>query len=123
MIAIIGILFLATVLAGTFVLREGRRLVIDAQAIETRLGSPGTHTLTYLVPNGQDPAALMGALLRSRFTAAVDTHGGLERLLIGCEESDRAHVREILETVRGGPMDSRIHVPVCFEDEPGTVAS
>jgi hypothetical protein len=118
MIAIIGILFLAMVVAGALVLRKSRRWVFDAEATEARLRDPGTHKLTYLVPDGQDPAPLMAALAHAGFTTATDTHGGLERLLVACEEADRAQVRNVLEgasTVGSG--GTRITAHVHFEDE------
>jgi hypothetical protein len=124
MIAIVGILFLVIVVVLLFAMRGTRRWVLDAGATEARLKDPETHTLTYLVPNGRDPAALMAALAHTHFITAMDTHGGIERLLIACEEADRAQVRQILEVANhvesGGAMASN---HVRFEDEPENATS
>lgn len=122
MIAIVGILFLVVVVAGLLVLRVARTWVLDEGATEARLRDPETHTLSYVVPNGQDPAVLMSALAHARFTAVTDTHGGIERLLIGCEETDRAQVRQVIEdaiVARG----TRTSEHVSFDDEPENAAS
>jgi hypothetical protein len=114
MIAIVGILFLVVVLAALFLLRVARTWVLAEGATEARLRDPETHTLSYLVPNGQDPAALMSALAHAEFTTVTDAHGGIERLLIACEEADRSRVREILEAA----SLTRLAGHVSFEDEP-----
>lgn len=124
MIAIVGILFLVVVLAATLVLLVARTWVLDEGATEARLRDPETHTLSYLVPNGRDPAALKSALAHAKFTAVTDDHGGIERLLIACEESDRTQIRQILEEAhRAGSGRHRVSAPVRFEDEPQNAAS
>jgi hypothetical protein len=124
MIAIIGILILVVVVGSLIAMRGSRRWVIDAGATEVRLQDPETHKLSYLVPDGQDPAALMAALAHTHFTTAVDTHGGIERLLVACEESDRAQVRQVLsEASSAGAGQTQMTGVVRFEDEPESAAS
>ena len=124
MIALVGILFLVVLVAGMLVLRGARSWVLDAAATEARLMDPETHTLSYLVPNGRDPADLMSALAHARFTTATDTHGGIERLLIACEETDRAQVRRVLEDAnRTSSGGTRVSAQVIFQDEPEIAGS
>jgi hypothetical protein len=122
MIAIIGILFLVVVAGAVLVLGVARRWVLDEGATEARLRDPDTHKLSYRVPPGQDPAALVSALAHARFTTVTDTHGGVERLLIACEETDRAHVRLVLEEASHAGATRR-NSQVSFEDEPENAAS
>lgn len=124
MIAIVGILFLAAVVAGLLIMRGTRRWVLDAEATEVRLRDPQTHTLSYRVPLGQDPAILMAGLAHAGFTTASDSHGSLERLLIACEESDRDQVRRVLEEAsRASSGGTRMIDHLRFEDEPENAAS
>jgi hypothetical protein len=124
MIAIVGILFLAAVVAVVLVMGAARRWVLDEGATEARMLEPETHALSYLVPNGQDPAALMAALAHANFTTSTDTHGGTERLLVACEEADRAQVRHVLEEANSaGSGGTRMPDHVRFEDEPENAAS
>ena len=118
MIAIVGILFLAAVVAGVLILQVTRRWVLEEAATEARLTDPATHTFSYLVPNGQDPAALMAALAHAGFATAIDAHGGTERLLVACEEPDREQIRQLL--VDAGSARSATATPVTFEDEQST---
>jgi hypothetical protein len=125
MIAIVGILFLGLVVAGMLVLRFLRTWVLDEEATEARLRDPETHTLSYVVPNGRDPADFMSALAHAKFTCVTDAHAGVERVLIACEESERAHVRRVLEEAgpagSGTQPNARPHV--IFDDEPDHAAT
>lgn len=124
MIAIVGILFLVVVVAVVLVMGGVRRWVLDEGATEALLSDPETHTLSYLVPNGQDPVALITALAHANFTTVTDTHGGIERILVACEETDRAQVRQVLEEAStAAASGTRMTDHVRFEDEPGDAAS
>jgi len=91
----------------------------DEAATEARLHAPATHTVAYVVPEGQDPAVLISALPHAGFVSVTDSTGGTERLLVECEESDRGRVRSILEQVEHRSIDgSRLPAGhVSFEDE------
>ena len=86
---------------------------------ETPLRRSGTHTLAYVVPDGQDAAVLRGALRHAGFNSVSDFSGGVERLLVVCDEKDRAQVRSILEHIYeagfAGPDTHADHVR--FQDE------
>jgi hypothetical protein len=124
MIAIVGILFLVVVVAVVLVMGAARRWVLDEGATEARLREPETPVLSYPVPNGQDPVALITALAHANFTTVTDTHGGIERLLVACEDSDRAQVRHVLEEANSADSGgTRMPDHVRFEDEPENAAS
>lgn len=111
----IGILVVALALA--FALR---RVTLDEAKTEARLREPGTHALAYAVPDGQDPAVLVGALSQAGFTAAAELEQGREMLLVECRhDEDRAKVRDIIEHVtRAGFDGPEMRVEhVSFEDE------
>jgi hypothetical protein len=79
---------------------------------ESRLRSPHAHTLSYVVPRGQDPAPLRAALTHAHFTSVMGRGDAGHCLIVECDESARARVREIIERTL---LDSR---QVIFQDEP-----
>ena len=83
----------------------------DAQT-ETRLHSTQTHTLSYDVPSGQDPAPLRTALNHAHFSTALGNGSSGRSLIVECDEGDRARVRTIIEQV-----PSSAGAPVHFQDE------
>lgn len=119
MIIMVAMLTVAVLIVGAGVMLGLRTWVLDEKRVEDRLREPATHTLDYVVPNGQDPARFKAALATAHFTAVMDNHGGTERLHVACEERDRARVRDVLEHVHGagasGPDEYVGHVR--FEDE------
>jgi hypothetical protein len=123
MIALIGILFTVVVIAVAMVMLGLRRWVLEEGRTEALLRDPATHTVTYLIPNGQDPASLMGALAHAHFTAVIDSHGGSERLLVACEETDRPQVRLVIAEVNQAGSGRTWMPDVRFEDEPASAAS
>ena len=82
-----------------------RRLVRDESEVERDLRSPDTHTLTYAVPNGVDPADLRIALLRAGFPSSPSRAGAREGLLVGCAEGDLARLRQVIESVHETAYD------------------
>ncbi|WP_151082188.1 hypothetical protein [Nocardioides cynanchi] len=79
---------------------------------ETRLHQSQTHTASYDVPAGQDPAPLRTALNHASFSTVLG-HGDAGRsLIVECDEADRARVRNILEQEL-----PRHAIPVHFQDE------
>lgn len=117
---VVLLMVLVGVVVGTIVVNVGLRNWVARQAgTEARLLSPETHTVGYVVPEGQDPAILMAAISRAGFEAIVDTSGRAERVLIACDDSDRGRVRTVLEDVhRTGFDGAAMRVGhVVFDDE------
>jgi hypothetical protein len=90
---------------------------------EAVLQSPTSETLEYLVPEGQDPAQLIGALRMDGYTAVVDAMGIRQRLSIDCPngvERDRPHVRAIIKNNSATAIEHGAELDldrVVFEDE------
>jgi hypothetical protein len=122
MIAITSLVFVGVVMVGVLLLLGLRRWTLDDTRTEALLRSPDTHTVVYVVLDGQDPVDLMAALSRSGFVCVADSAGGTERLLVACDETDRGNVRSIIEDAgRRGLGAPRMQVAnVRFEDETGT---
>ena len=116
---IVGLVLVGVLVVGVIVALGLRRITLDDVRTEARMHQPGAHTLSYVMPVGQDPALAMARLAHAGFTAVADSTGGVERVLVDCEEQDRAQVRSILEHVdRAGIAGPPIHVDhVSFEDE------
>ncbi|MGZ4428479.1 MAG: hypothetical protein ACXVXC_04560 [Nocardioidaceae bacterium] len=116
---VVGLLLVGLIVVALIVLLGLRRWTFDEARTENRLRQPGAHTLTYIVPEGQDAAVLVAALVHAGYTSVTDVYGGFERLLVACEEKDRAQVRSILEHVdRAGFAGPEMHVDhVRFQDE------
>jgi hypothetical protein len=83
----------------------------DSQT-ESRLLSPGVHTLSYVVPTGQDPAPLRAALAHEHFSSVMGHGDSGHCLIVECEEDDRDRIRAIIEKAL---LESR---QVLFQDEP-----
>jgi hypothetical protein len=85
-----------------------RSAVRDVKETEDRLHSPGAQTLSYLVPEGQDPTVLVAALHHAGYEVVADSAGGEQRLLIGCpdgREGSRAAVRSLIQDVHTTGID------------------
>lgn len=111
MIILIATMLLAGfVVIGLVFMLALRKWTFAEARTEARLRSSDTPTVAYVVPHGQDPALLMTALVREGFVSVPDIVGGVERLLIECDESDRARLRRILEHVdRTGTGGTAMH--------------
>jgi len=120
MIIIGGLAFLVLLLVLFVLLLTFRRWTLDEARTEARLLSPDSHRVVYAVPDGQDPTVLMAALTGAGFVSVADTKAGVERLLVECEEKDRARVREVIARVNRDRSEGReVQVPpVSFEDDP-----
>lgn len=114
----IGIIFIGFIVLGVVIALALRSWTLDEAKIEKRLRSPEVHTVAYVVPEGQDVAVLMAAVKRAGFESITNIEGGTERLLVACEEHDRAKVRSILEHVHRTGFDGTLYVDhVSFDDE------
>ena len=120
MIIIGGIAFVLVLVVLLLLLMTFRRWTLDEAKTEARLRSPGSHTVVYVIPDGQDPTELMAAMTGAGFVSVVDTMAGLERLVVECGEKDRTRVRRTIEQVQRSRLEgSEVdRSPVSFEDEP-----
>jgi hypothetical protein len=114
-----AVIFVLVLLAGLVLAGALRRLVRDESDVERRLRAPESHTISYAVPNGVDPADLRTALQRHGFTTIASSTGARQSLLVECAEADRPRVREVIGNVHETAYDGSeldLH-PVVFEDE------
>lgn len=113
-LVIVGLLAVVVILALGL-----RRATFDEAEAEVGLRQPGAHTVSYVVPTGQDASVLLAALTHAGFKAVGGMEAGQERVLVACDESQRGEVRRIIESVHeanfGGPEMHVAHVR--FEDE------
>ncbi len=77
----------------------------DETGKEALLHAPDAHTVSYVVPEGEDPALVMAALTHAGFRSVEDVTGRRERVLVECEEEDRDRVRDVIEHVRHRRFD------------------
>ena len=93
------IVFTVLLVLGVAVALAMRSWVREEARMEALIESPETHTVSYAVPDGQDPAILAAALHQAGFTARAHLEGGFEVLRIACNEQQRAQVRSVIEHV------------------------
>lgn len=96
-----------------------RSWVLTESETETRLHDPRTHTIAYAIPNGVDPVVFAVAVDKAGFTSVTDRVGNAECILVECPESERVHLRTVLEAIPvpqydGSPARA---AHVVFEDE------
>jgi uncharacterized SAM-binding protein YcdF (DUF218 family) len=87
---IVGLLGLAVV-----AMLALRRATQDEIRFEERLREPG-HTVAYVLPAGQEPVVLEGALRRAGFASLAESEKGVEVLHVECVPEDRDEVRRII---------------------------
>lgn len=96
-----------------------RRWGMEQSDVENRLRAPGAHTVSYVVPEGQDPALVRTALAHDGFESVLD-RTNVQQLLVRCDLGDRNRVREIIGRVHGtdyGGHDLTAH-QVRLEGDP-----
>jgi hypothetical protein len=96
-----------------------RNWVREESRREAHLSDPDTHTVTYAIPTGVDPVIIEAALARAGLNSGVVDVGMVECVRIECNESQREHVREVLEGIPMHAYDgSQLQAGhVVFEDE------
>jgi len=112
--------FLVVVLVvGAVVAVVLRRVVLDDAANEQHLHTAGVHTVSFAVPNGVDAADLRAAASRGGFVSTVADSDTQQRLLVECEDSDRARLRRVLQEAHDAASHgAELHLdPVVFDDE------
>jgi hypothetical protein len=115
----VTLLVFTAMLLPVALLLGARRWGMQEAEVDARLHLPSSHTVAYVVPEGQDPALLRVALTHAGYTTVLD-RGGDQRLLVECEESHRAQVRHVIESVDHGAFEGSevLRGHVRFEDEP-----
>lgn len=119
MAVVLAMVLVGLIVVGVVVSLGLRTWTLGQARTEAHLLSPDTHTVGYVVPEGQDPAVLMAAVTGADYTAMVDTTGGTERLLVECEAHARDELRRVLESVHSPAWDgsdARVE-HVVFDDE------
>lgn len=97
MIIITAMLLIGVVAVGLMLMLALRKWTVAEMRLEDRLRSPGTPTVSYVVPAGQDPVVVMTALAREGFVSVPEIHDGTESLLVECAEADRTRLQRTLE--------------------------
>ena len=96
-----------------------RTVVKDQERTESRLRDPRTHTVTYAIPDGIDPAVFAVALRKHGYASLVEDVGAIQGLRVACDAADREEVRNVIEGIVVNPYDgSALKLDhVVFEDE------
>ena len=96
-----------------------RSWVLTESETEKRLHDPRTHTIAFAIPNGVDPVVFAVAVRKAGFGSVTDRVGNAECILVECPESERAHLRNLLEAVQVPQYDGSPSRAghVVFEDE------
>ena len=86
---------------------------------QARILDPHTPTVAYAIPNGIDPVAVKLAVRQAGFDSVVHRVGNAECLLVECDETDRARLRTVIESMHLHDFDGSelILDNVVFEDE------
>src|SRR5262245_36190221 len=84
---------------------------------EAALLSPDAHTVTWLVPEGEDPSLVRSHLAHAGFDSTFD-HTGDQRLVIRCEPGEREQVREVIASTEHLTYDGPVPfgLPLRFAD-------
>jgi hypothetical protein len=111
-VTLIGVLALGLLLMLSF-----RRWALgEARAEASLLSLSPEDSLTYVVPDGQDPLAVMTALACGGYTCAADTKGGAERLIVACQPKERASVLAIIQRASAESRGSKTRDDVAALD-------
>jgi hypothetical protein len=116
MIGVALVLFIGVLGLSVLVLAITRSQSLDYERTRTRLHQPGSQTLTYDIPDGQDPADVIVALGHAGYPAVEDSGHGHHQVLVFCPDGrlgDRPRVRAVIAQVRA-PGSARVR----FVDEP-----
>jgi len=90
------IVFLVAVVAlGAMLLYVLREQSLERDRIDKELHDERTSTLEYVVPTGQDPVGILAALERAGYTAAVDSHGAHQLVLVACPDGLEKHREQV----------------------------
>jgi hypothetical protein len=116
----VGLVALVVVVA--MVMRLLKDDSLARERVDERLHDPGTPTLEYAVPTGEDPVFVVAALERAGYTVGVDSHGPHQVVMVECPDGpdrSRTSVRAVIGSAGdGGPRDGvPVRAAVRFRDE------
>jgi hypothetical protein len=96
-----------------------RRFGIEEAATEQALLSHETPTVSWAVPEGEDPALVRTHLAHAGFTSVLDRSGD-QRLVVQCRPADRERVRDIIADSEHTTFDGHLlrSDELRFEDDP-----
>jgi hypothetical protein len=96
-----------------------RRFGMEQTDTEQALLSPESHTVSWVVPDGDDPALVRARLAHAGFTSVLD-HSGDQRLVVQCGPAGRERVREIIARTEHATFDGQGLRPsqLRFDDDP-----
>ena len=87
-----------------------RRFGMEQADTEQALLAPQAHTVSWVVPEGEDPALVRTHLAHAGFTSVLDRSGD-QRLVVRCEAADRERVREIIARTGHATFDGHALPP------------
>lgn len=113
------ILVVITLVLGVAIMLGMRTWVAAESRTETRLHDPSTTTVRWEIPNGVDPAVVMGALAQAGFTSVIDQPSHGRCLRVECAPTQRARLREVIAGVHASAYDGAdlAFGDIVFEDE------
>lgn len=113
------ILVVITLVLGVAIGLGLRAWVADESKTEARLHDPATATVRWEVPNGVDPAVVLGTLAQAGFKGVIDQPSHGRCLRVACSPMERARLRSVIAGVHASAYDGSdlAFGDVVFEDE------
>ena len=119
MVLAVTLLVLTVMVIPLLVLGMMRRFGMEEAETEQALLAPGAQTVTWVVPEGEDPATVRTHLSHAGFTSVLDRSGD-QRLVVQCEQGDQELVRDIIAHAAHATFDGRALQPdqLRFTEDP-----
>jgi hypothetical protein len=113
------LLVLTVMIVPLLVIAMMRRFGLEEADTERALLSPGAHTVSWVVPEGEDPALVRTRLAHEGFVSVLDRSGD-QRLVVGCEPHERERVRAVIAGTAHTTFDGRPLQPsgLRLDDDP-----
>ncbi len=113
------LLVLTVLVVPLVVIAMMRRFGMQEADTERALLSPASHSVAWLVPEGEDPALVRTHLAHEGFVCVLDRSGD-QRLVVGCEPAQREQVRSVIAGTAHTTFDGRALRPsqLRFDDDP-----
>jgi hypothetical protein len=119
MVLVVTLLVLSVMVIPLLVIGMMRNFGMREVETEQELLAPEAHTVSWVVPEGEDPSQVRTRLSHAGFTSVLD-HSGDQRLVIACEPGQREQVRAVIAGCDHVSYDghARAGEPLRFVDEP-----